>query len=158
MEVTAPFEPALCVRDFDACVAFYRDVLEMSVFSIDEIPAELSARAKLAPDGYRIARLETRRGDRLKIVSPRTAPSPTPAADFVMARAGFGYLTFIVPDLGRVMAALDRAGARIVTGPAPVSFRPGIVDLFFAQDPEGNFLEFVQRSDLATYRPAAAGH
>ena len=33
------------------------------------------------------------------------------------------------------------------------NFRPGVVDLFFAADPEGNFLEFVERRDLDVYRP-----
>ena len=42
-------------------------------------------------------------------------------------------------------------------GAEPVTFRPGVVDLAFAQDPEGNYLEFVQRNDLNVYRPAPKG-
>jgi catechol 2,3-dioxygenase-like lactoylglutathione lyase family enzyme len=153
MDVSAPFEPAIVVTDFDACLAFYRDVLGMRVVSIDTIAAEPARRAQLTPGGYRIVRLQTMGGDRLKLVTPAHAPARNPAREFVMERAGFAYLTFIVPDLRPLMEAITRAGAQVITGPEPVAFRPGVVDLFFARDPEGNFLEFVQRNDLATYRP-----
>lgn len=156
MQVTAPFEPAICVADFDKCLGFYRDVLGMRVFSIDRIaPAQASA-AGLTPDGYRIARIETAGGDRLKLVCPERAPIAQPSREFVMQRAGFGYLTFIVPDLREVLERVTRAGADVVTGAQPVAFRPGVVEIFIVRDPEGNLLEFVERNDLATYRPAPA--
>jgi len=34
----------------------------------------------------------------------------------------------------------------------PVEIRQGITAIF-AQDPEGNFIEFVEYADLASYRP-----
>lgn len=153
MKVSAPFEPAICVRNFDRALAFYRDALGMVVFSIDEIPPELSQRANLTHQGYRIARLETSNGDRLKLVAPRELPPPHEPEDYVLGRHGFAYLTFIVPDLSVIIERLKAAGAPMRTGGGPINFLPG-VQLIFAEDPEGNFLEFVQREDLATYRPA----
>lgn len=153
MKVSAPFEPAICVADFEKCLAFYRDVLGMRVFAIDDIPASPSAAARLTPDGYRIARVETSGGDRLKIVCPKVPPQARPASEYAMQRSGFSYLTFIVPDLRDVMRRVRDAGAEVVTGPEPVAFRPGIVELFFVLDPEGNRLEFVERNDMSTYRP-----
>jgi lactoylglutathione lyase len=154
MKVTAPFEPALCAHDFDRMLRFYTEVLGMSVFSIDDIGESASVAARLSPGAYRIARLETQGGDRLKLVAPKHPPQSQPARQWAMERGGFAYLTFIVPDLHAVMVALKAAGMTFPTGEQPVAFRAG-VELFFACDPEGNCLEFVQRNDLATYRPTA---
>jgi catechol 2,3-dioxygenase-like lactoylglutathione lyase family enzyme len=154
MKVSAPFEPAIVARDMEAMLAFYRDALGMSLFSLDEIPAAAAQLAGLTGGGYTIARLESQGGDRLKIVVPKDAPPPLPAVSFVMERPGMAYLTFIVPDVRAVIASARKAGAAVRTGGEPVVFRPGVVELAFVQDPEGNFLEFVERNDLATYRPS----
>lgn len=153
MKVTTRFEPAISVLDFDRMLHFYRDVLGMKVFSIDEIPAAQATLARLSVDGYRIARLETDGHDRLKIVAAIRKPQRQADASHVLDRQGFAYLTFIVPDLETVMDRIVAAGFSLNTGPDPVPFRPGVVKLAFAQDPEGNFLEFVERNDLLTYRP-----
>lgn len=151
LEVSAPFEPAICVRDLERALAFYRDALGMSVFSIDMIAPDISRRANLTHHGYKIARLETSAGDRLKLVAPREIPPPHETEEYVLGRHGFAYLTFIVPDLSAIVAKLKAAGVPIRTG-GEIEFRPG-VQLVFTEDPEGNFLEFVQREDLETYRP-----
>lgn len=153
MKVTAPFEIGVCVRDLDRAMAFYRDVLGMSVFSIDEVTPDESSRAGLAPNGYRIARMETQTGDRLKLVAPCTVPLRQAEKPHVLARHGIAYLTYIVPDLAEIERKLKAAGAKLRTATS-VQFRPA-VRLLFAEDPDGNFLEFVQREDLATYRPKA---
>lgn len=157
MRVTAAFEPAIVCRNLEPMLAFYRDVLGMSVFSIDTIGAAQAGLARLSSGGYTIARLETDRGDRLKLVAPQQQPQSQATYGLVLQRHGYAYLTYIVPDVRSVHAALTQAGAEILTGAEPVAFRPGVVELIFARDPEGNCLEFVQRSDLADYRPAENG-
>lgn len=153
MKVTTRFEPAISAANFESMLAFYRDVLGMTVFSIEEMPAERAAFAHISGTAYRLARLETEGHDRLKIVAALQSPKLQPDVSHLLERHGFAYLTFIVPDLRAVMGRLKKAGARLLTGPDPVPFRPGVVELAIAQDPEGNFLEFVERNDLASYRP-----
>ncbi len=153
MKVAKRTEVAICVRNLDKMLAFYRDTLGMSVWSIDDISAAQSSRAQLCASGYRIARLETEGHDHIKLVAPNDALEMQVDVPFVMGRHGFAYLTFIVPDLTALLSRLDATGATFKTGKNSVSFRPGIVDLAFVQDPEGNFLEFVERKDLDTYWP-----
>jgi len=157
MQVSAPFEPAIVAHDMDRMLAFYRDALGMTLFSLDRIPAEQARMAGLSAQGYAIARLDSAGGDRLKIVVPQDRPAAQAAVAHAMQRHGLAYLTFIVPDVRAVIAALRAAGATLRTGGEPVPFRPGVVELAFAQDPEGNLLEFVQRNDLAAYRPSPTG-
>jgi catechol 2,3-dioxygenase-like lactoylglutathione lyase family enzyme len=157
MRVSAPFEPAIVAREMAPMLAFYRDVLGMSLFSLDRISAEQAKAAGLTGEAYSIARLESEGGDRLKIVVPEDTPPALPGREYVMQRHGFAYLTYIVPDVRAVIAALKKAGRPVRTGDEPVAFRPGVVELFFAEDPEGNCIEFVQRNDLAAYRPAKEG-
>ena len=153
MKVATRFEPALCVRDFDRMLGFYRDTLGMSVFSIDDISAAQSSAALLCNSGYRVARLETSGHDRLKLLAPVDSCARPAQVPFALSRGGFAYLTFIVPDLAHTMDRVRSAGGKITTGDKPVDFRPGVVKLAFVQDPEGNLLEFVERNDLAQYRP-----
>jgi catechol 2,3-dioxygenase-like lactoylglutathione lyase family enzyme len=153
MKVSAPFEPGLVVRDLEKALAFYRDVLGMTVVAINDIAPEITTRAGLTLNGYRVVRLDTDGGDRLKIMGPKDAPQANPSPDLILSRTGFVFLTFIVPDLKAVLAKLNAVGATVRTGAAPVEFRPG-VSLVFAEDPEGNIVEFLERDDLETYRPA----
>ncbi len=87
-------------------------------------------------------------------MEPKDAPKAQPSPDLILSRTGFVFLTYIVPDLQAVLAKLKAAGVTVRTGETPVEFKPG-VSLIFAEDPEGNLIEFVERNDLETYRPKA---
>jgi lactoylglutathione lyase len=156
MQVSAPFEPAIVARHLESMVGFYRDVLGMSVFSTARVDASQCSLAGLSRHGCTIVRLDTAGGDRLKIVVPDEPPAANESPAYLLQRAGLGYVTFIVPDVRACIAAVKRHAGTLRTGPEPVPFRPGIVELAVAEDPEGNCIEFVQRNDLATYRPADA--
>ena len=69
----------------------------------------------------------------------------------VFERQGLAYLTFIVADINEVTARLTEHEVKLVR-PEPVEVRKGFVALF-AEDPEGNFVEFVEYDDISTYRP-----
>lgn len=154
MKTVAPFELGLVVADIDRLLPFYRDVLGLDVIGDIEMPAERSRLSGLAPDGYRVVRLESSSGDRLKLARPARGGAPAAAADYAMHRVGASYVTFIVDDLAALHERLRQAGANI-RSKGIVELRAGL-RLLLVADPEGNFLEFLQYDDIAAYRPAKA--
>lgn len=154
MKTTAPFEIGLVVDDIDRELAFYRDLLGLVVIGDVEVPGERSRRSGLAADGYRVVRLESATGDRLKLARPtRCAPSVS-AGRYAMERAGSAYVTFIVEDLAALHERLVRAGVdRRSDG--IVELRAGL-RLLLVADPEGNFVELLEYDDVAAYRASAS--
>lgn len=155
MKTVAPFEVGLTVRDVDALLPFYTDVLGFAVHSDLVVAPDAGRRSGLSPSGYRVVRLETDLGHRFKLAQPAASPEPVAAAGFAMQRQGGAYVTFIVADLPALHARLVAHGARILSE-GVLDVRPG-VGLLLAQDPEGNHLEFVAYEDLAAYRRPARG-
>ncbi|GIK88250.1 MAG: hypothetical protein BroJett026_37310 [Betaproteobacteria bacterium] len=154
MKAVAPLEVGLVVRDVDALLPFYTRVLGLALVTDIVAPAAVGRAAGLAPDGYRVVRLESNRGDRIKLAQPLRPCDPVPAAAFALQRQGGAYLTFIVDELPALHAALRDAGAT-VHSEGIVTLRPG-VSMLLATDPEHNWIEFVHYDDLASYRPPAA--
>lgn len=152
MRMTAPLEVGICCRDLERLIAFYTEVLGLALVNIVEVPAEKAAATHLSDGAYRVARLQTDRGERIKLLQPAAPPAETPPSARILDRANTAYLTFIVPDLRATLARLLRAGMAIDTGPEPVEVRDGTW-LVFGRDPEGNVLEFVEYRDVAAYRP-----
>jgi catechol 2,3-dioxygenase-like lactoylglutathione lyase family enzyme len=154
MNDVAPFEVGFVVSDVEAMLRFYRDVLGFALLTDITMPATASRAAGLAPDGYRVVRLESRRGDRLKLARPSSPGAPTPATDYMMQPRGGAYVTFIVDDLPALHEKLRQAGTRIASD-GIIDLRPGVT-MMLATDPEHNWLEFVQYDDLAAYRSLRA--
>jgi catechol 2,3-dioxygenase-like lactoylglutathione lyase family enzyme len=155
MHAVAPFELGIVADDIDAMLAFYAGVLGMRVLSDLRMGADKGRASGLAPEGYRIVRLESDHGDRLKLARPADGPQPATPPDHAMQRRGGSYVTFIVDDVDSLHLELVRSGASIRSR-GVVELRPG-VRLVLAADPEGNFVEFLQYDDLASYRPSKAG-
>ncbi len=153
MRTVAPLEVGITVADLDAVLPFYRDVLGLRVLSDVTVPGAIACRTGLAPTGYRIVRLESASGDRLKLAQPDVAPEASAPPAHAMARRGGAYVTFIVDDLDATHAAFRRAGVPI-RSQGTVEVRPGVRLLLIA-DPEGNQLELVEYSDLDSYRPTS---
>jgi len=80
------------------------------------------------------------------------APEKTPPSQYVMARQGLAYLTFIVDDMDGVIARLRKAHVKMMFDGKKVEVRPGIFALY-TYDPEDNVLECVQFADITKYRP-----
>jgi catechol 2,3-dioxygenase-like lactoylglutathione lyase family enzyme len=156
MKMTAPLEIGICCRDLDRLAAFYLEVLGCTAINDLEVPAEKAAPSALAGAAYRVARLQTPWGERLKLLQPSAAAeAPPPAARWILQRQGLAYVTFILDDLRTMLARLQAAGVEVLTGPEPVEVRPGTF-LVFVRDPEGNVLEFVEYAEIAAYRPDCA--
>lgn len=150
--MVSPLEPGIVCLDMDRMLAFYTDVLGLTFVSEAEATAELSTEFGTSPNGFRIIRLQTPYGERIKLVQPKkTALQPSPVPDWVFEGQGIAYITFIIADVREVAARLQTYHVPVMSK-GPIEIRKGITAIF-AKDPEGNFVEFVQYADLAAYRP-----
>lgn len=151
MKMMAPLEVGICCTALEPLIRFYGDLLGCELISVIDVPAANAEKAALSPGAYRVARLQTPSGERLKFLQPSVTPQQERPGRWILERRNTTYLTFIVDDLGAMIERLHSLGARISTGPRPVEIRAG-VRLCFARDPEGNILEFVQYDDVTSYR------
>ncbi len=153
MELRAPIEVGIAVRDLPRMVDFYVRVLGCRKISEIVVPADKTRLNGLATDGCTIVRVETSYGERIKLLAaPSTLPGESPR--WLLDRSGLAYLTFIIDDIDGCHARLKAHGVTLASE-QPVENRAGIRVLFFS-DPEGNVLELVEYADLASYRPDLA--
>jgi catechol 2,3-dioxygenase-like lactoylglutathione lyase family enzyme len=152
LRMVSPLEPGIVCVDIDRMLAFYTEVLGLKFVSDAQASPEMSTKFGTGPNGFRIIRLQTPYGERIKLVQPnRTSLKQSPVPDWVFERQGLAYLTFIIVDVNEVTARLKKFGVESFSE-EPVEIREGITAIF-ARDPEGNFIEFVEYADLASYRP-----
>lgn len=152
LKMATPLEMGIVCLDMDRMLAFYTDVLGLKLVADAEATPEMSAKFGATPSGFRIVRLQTPYGERIKLVQPKKVlPKQTAAPEFVFERQGTAYITFVIFDIQDIAKRLKDHGIKLMS-PDPVEIRKGVIALF-AQDPEGNFVEFVEYPDLASYRP-----
>lgn len=151
MRMTVPMEVGICCRDLDALLSFYTEVIGFTHVNTLSVPPEMAAQAGITDGGYRVARIQTSYGERIKLLEP-TAPPEPPLEGYFLGRQGNVYLTFMVDDLDQVIERLSTAGVGFLSGKSKVELRPGVY-VAFTKDPEGNVLEFVEYSDIQSYRP-----
>ena len=152
LKMTVPLEVGIVCRDIELMLKYYTEVLGLKLASDDKTIPELSTRFGVTPHGYRIIRLQTPYGERIKLIQPnQNAPAPNAVPRWVYERHGMSYLTFIVPDMPAVVARLRAHGVKMMSD-GPVEVRPG-VSAIFTLDPEGNFVEFAVYPDPSAYRP-----
>jgi lactoylglutathione lyase len=150
--MVSPLEPGIVCLDLDRMLNFYTEVLGLQFATDAEASPEMSREFGTAPGGFRIIRLQTPYGERIKLIQPKKVSllkSPEPR--WVFGCQGIAYITFVVADVQEVTLRLKEFAVALMS-PAPVNIRKGITAIF-AKDPEGNFLEFVEYADLAAYRP-----
>jgi lactoylglutathione lyase len=152
LRMVAPLEPGIICADIEKMLCFYMDVLGLAIVSDAEATPQMSSEFKAAPSGYRIVRLQTPYGERIKLVQTSGLPRVTSErSTWTFERCGLTYLTFIVADIDEVASRL-RVNAVTFVNKEPMEVRKGFRALFVT-DPENNYLEFVQYADLAAYRP-----
>ncbi len=151
-KMTAPLEIGLAVRDLKAMRAFYEGALGLSFVSQFHVPGVKAQEAALNAEGYTVVRLQTQKGERIKLLCPERPPEARPESGLILEKPGATYVTFIVDDLEALLIRLLAAGAHPLTGVKPVEVRPGVW-LAFVADPEGHIVEIVQYDDIAAYRP-----
>ena len=152
LKMTAPLETGVVCIDIDQMLAFYVDVLGLKMVADARTTAEISNKFGATPDGYRIVRLQTPNGERVKLVQPnKVASRSNRGSAFVFERQGTAYISFVIADIQDAAKRLKQHGVKLMSTD-PVEVRKGVTALF-AQDPEGNFVEFVEYADVASYRP-----
>lgn len=146
----APLEVGICVVDLERATAFYQGALGFERISEATLSPERAEAAGFGPVAFRMVRMQTNYGERIKLIE--TAPAPTADAPGpILGRAGISYLTFVVTDIEAALQRLRQSGVEMLS-PNPIQTRPGTRLIFF-RDSEGNPLELVQYDDLAVYRP-----
>ena len=112
-------------------VTFYRDVLGFRFEATLDMPT-----------GTKMHRLWC--GDTLvKILNHPKDPPATAAPGGIGGATGYRYFTITVTNLEEITAACAEAGSKVTV---PVSeIRPG-VRISIAEDPDGNWVEFLEQS------------
>ena len=152
LKMTVPLEPGIVCNHIDAMLEFYTGVLGLKLVGDAKATQELSARAGATPHGYRIVRLQTPYGERIKLAQPnQDPPAPQAVPRWVHERHGLAYLTFVIADIQDVLRHLKAHGVKLLSE-EPIEVRQGVF-AFYSLDPEGNYLEFVEYPDPSAYRP-----
>ncbi|MGA2961925.1 MAG: VOC family protein [Candidatus Korobacteraceae bacterium] len=150
-KMVAPLEPGIVCIDMDRMLKFYTEVLGLKLVADAQTTPEMSTKFRATPHGYRIVRLQTPYGERIKLAQPKVPPVQNPVPEWVYERQGLAYFTFIVDDMKPILARLRANQVRLLSE-EPVEVRKGVFAQFLL-DPEGNYVEFVEFADIASYRP-----
>ena len=151
LKMVAPLEPGIVCIDMERMLKFYTEVLGLKLVSDAETTPEMSTKFRATPYGYRIVRMQTPYGERVKLVQPKVPPVQNPVPEWVYQRHGLAYFTFIIDNMSEMVARLKAYKVKLVSD-GPVEVRPGVFALY-TLDPEGNYVEFVEFPDIAAYRP-----
>ena len=131
--ITKPgLDVGIVTNNGDAMLEFYRDVVGL----------EFEATMKLEALG--IARMDRLRCNDsiVKLVTPVAAVGAGPGGG-IDGATGLRYLTMAVDDVRAAAADCEEAGAPIVWPPLEV--RAGVT-IAMVEDPDGNWVEFIQAS------------
>lgn len=72
--MVAPLEPGIVCIDLECMLKFYTEVLGLKLVADAQTTPEMSAKFRATPHGYRIVRLQTPYGERIKLAQPKVPP------------------------------------------------------------------------------------
>jgi catechol 2,3-dioxygenase-like lactoylglutathione lyase family enzyme len=124
----------IVVRNGEAMLAFYRDVLGLEHFQTNPMPLGLGGTMHRVRCGTSV----------LKLVELANPPAETNPPGGLRGGTGFRYITFFVADLDALLARCRTAGAEVPI--ERTTARPG-VDIAMVIDPDGNWVELGQLTD-----------
>lgn len=146
MDATGISHIAVCVRDLDKSLAFYRDILGMEVV-FDQVQDTTTGGL---PHVYKQAR-QTRRTVHLKFgqdnTNPRLVVTSHPSEDpdgnpIKLDQVGLSHYSFSVPDTKALMAELTAKGVQLAAPPEVWTDDQGNVSNFYVYDPDGILVQF----------------
>jgi lactoylglutathione lyase len=146
MEATGVSHIAVCVRDLDRSLAFYRDILGMRV-DFDEVQDTTTGGL---PSIYKHAR-KTRRTVHVRYGPGQTAPSlvltshpgeDSDGSPIKLDQVGISHLSFTVPDVKALAEELVSKGVEMAAPLEAFTAPDGQVRSIFVFDPDGIMLQF----------------
>lgn len=152
MKMIAPMEIGICCKNLDKMRKFYEDILGLCFVGDLQVEATNAKRLGLSNDCYKVVRLQTSYGERIKLLSPLKPPMLENDWEYILDKQNTKYLTFIIEDLNEIKNKLQDFGVKFLTDSEKLEVRPGLYAIFF-YDPEGNVLELVEVEDIRSYRP-----
>ena len=102
--------------------------------------------------GLRVVRLATPYGEWIRLIQTGKPPKPGEVPQYVFDRHGLAYVSFLVTDIDSIVKRLKENGVKLQSGDTKIEVRPGLF-VVYALDPEGNYIEFLEVSDVSSYRP-----
>jgi catechol 2,3-dioxygenase-like lactoylglutathione lyase family enzyme len=135
---------ALIVGDIRAMTTFYRDVCGLQVRGGGELQDEILASVLGYDDAHVHFVMLAAEGDRVRLELIEYVSPKGPDGHGPKNARGASHIGFDVDDLDETYQRLGRAGVRFVNPPATTQVtRTGQRQrICYAQDPEGNWLEF----------------
>ena len=118
----------ILVSDIKASLTFYRDLLGLKY--VEKIPVWFGT----------MYRMRFGNSD-FKLIDPKNKPPKGPAG--LEAQIGFRYVTFVIKNISKVCEELRKQGIEFEV--PEKELRPG-VRIAMVRDPDGNIVEFVERS------------
>jgi glyoxylase I family protein len=120
----------IVVRDGAAALAFYRDLLGLTHAGDNPVPSGGHMHRLMAGESM------------VKIVVPEPAPPVDAPPGGLPAATGVRYFTFSVANLDEILAACADAGVKVIR---PATSMGAAVRIAIVEDPEGNWVEFLER-------------
>ncbi len=118
----------ILASDIKASLRFYQDILGLEFVGLTPVNFGTMHRLRFGTSDF-------------KIIEPKTVPPK--GAVGLEKQVGFRYVTFVVQNLSEVCAQLKEKGIEFTVPEREV--RPG-TRIAMVKDPDGNIVEFVQRT------------
>ena len=118
----------IIVSDIKASLAFYKDLLGLEFVGTNPVWFGTMHRLRFGTSDF-------------KMIEPKTVPPK--GAIGLESQLGFRYVTFVVKNLTEICATLKGKGVEFTIPEKEV--RPG-TRIAMVKDPDGNIVEFVERS------------
>jgi catechol 2,3-dioxygenase-like lactoylglutathione lyase family enzyme len=133
------------VKDLQRMVAFYRDTLGLTVVRERESIAPETGDHTGIPGAHRMLVFVGKPEGTHVLELVHYIDPPSPAGHLANNQLGSAHVAFNVTDLAALHRELSAAGVRFVTPPIQQVASDGRQSsICYGQDPEGNWLEFIE--------------